>query len=67
MLPAWRPGCGQGRDGLGMAEVELFVRDLAPGREAHPGHSSTGIRVRSIRDVTPVAHNGCRPPKKRRV
>ena len=53
---------------LGMAEVELFVKGPGPGREAAiRAIQSTGIRVRSIRDVTPVAHNGCRPPKKRRV
>ena len=53
---------------LGMAEVELFVKGPGPGREAAiRAIQSTGIRVRSIKDVTPVAHNGCRPPKKRRV
>jgi small subunit ribosomal protein S11 len=53
---------------LGMSEVDLFIKGPGPGREAAiRAVQSTGIKVRSIRDVTPVAHNGCRPPKKRRV
>ena len=53
---------------MGMAEVELFVKGPGPGREAAiRAIQSTGLRVRVIRDVTPVPHNGCRPPKKRRV
>ncbi len=53
---------------LGMSEVELFIKGPGPGREAAiRAIQSTGIKVRQIRDVTPVAHNGCRPPKKRRV
>jgi small subunit ribosomal protein S11 len=53
---------------LGMTEVELFIKGPGPGREAAiRAIQSTGIKVRLIRDVTPVAHNGCRPPKKRRV
>ena len=53
---------------LGMTEVDLFIKGPGPGREAAiRAIQSTGIKVRTIRDVTPVAHNGCRPPKKRRV
>jgi small subunit ribosomal protein S11 len=53
---------------LGMSEVELYIKGPGPGREAAiRAIQSTGIKVRLIRDVTPVAHNGCRPPKKRRV
>jgi len=53
---------------LGMQEIELFVNGPGPGREAAiRAIQGMGIRVRSIRDVTPVPHNGCRPPKKRRV
>jgi len=53
---------------LGMTEVDLYVKGPGPGREAAiRALQSAGLRVRSIRDVTPVAHNGCRPPKKRRV
>jgi small subunit ribosomal protein S11 len=53
---------------LGMAEVELFIKGPGPGREsAIRAIQSAGLRVRSINDVTPIPHNGCRPPKKRRV
>lgn len=53
---------------LGMSEVELFVKGPGPGREAAiRAIQSAGLKVRSINDVTPVPHNGCRPPKRRRV
>ncbi|MBI3763926.1 MAG: 30S ribosomal protein S11 [Chloroflexi bacterium] len=53
---------------MGMQEVEIFVRGPGPGREAAiRAIQSTGVRVRSINDITPIPHNGCRPPKKRRV
>ncbi len=53
---------------LGLQEVELFVKGPGPGREnAIRAVQSLGLRVRSISDITPVPHNGCRPPKKRRV
>jgi small subunit ribosomal protein S11 len=53
---------------MGMQEVEIFVKGPGPGREAAiRAIQSTGIRVRAINDVTPIPHNGCRPPKKRRV
>ncbi len=53
---------------LGVQEVDLIVKGPGPGREsAIRSMQSIGIRVRSISDVTPVPHNGCRPPKKRRV
>jgi small subunit ribosomal protein S11 len=53
---------------MGMQEVELFINGPGPGREAAiRAIQGMGLRVRSIRDVTPVPHNGCRPPKKRRV
>lgn len=53
---------------LGMAEVDVFVKGPGPGREAAiRAVQSTGIKVRAITDVTPIPHNGCRPPKKRRV
>jgi small subunit ribosomal protein S11 len=53
---------------LGMQEAELIVKGPGPGREsAIRAVQSMGIKVRSISDITPVAHNGCRPPKKRRV
>lgn len=52
----------------GMKEVDVFVKGPGPGREsAIRAIQSSGLKVRSISDVTPVAHNGCRPPKRRRV
>jgi len=53
---------------MGMREVDVFVKGPGPGREAALRTiQATGIRVRSITDVTPLPHNGCRPPKKRRI
>jgi small subunit ribosomal protein S11 len=52
----------------GMREVDIFVKGPGPGREASiRALQGAGLRVRSITDVTPIPHNGCRPPKKRRV
>ncbi len=52
----------------GMQEVEVIVKGPGPGREAAiRAIQASGLRVRSIADITPVPHNGCRPPKKRRV
>src|SRR5512136_512448 len=53
---------------IGIQEVDLFVKGPGPGREsAIRAVQSMGLKVKSISDLTPVAHNGCRPPKKRRV
>lgn len=53
---------------MGLQEVDLIVKGPGPGREsAIRAVQSMGIKVRSIADKTPVPHNGCRPPKKRRV
>lgn len=53
---------------LGLQEVDVLVKGPGPGREAAiRAIQASGVRVRSITDVTPVPHNGCRPPKKRRV
>ena len=53
---------------LGMKEAELFVKGPGPGREsAIRAVQSFDIKLKSISEVTPVPHNGCRPPKKRRV
>jgi small subunit ribosomal protein S11 len=53
---------------MGLQEVDLIVKGPGPGREnAIRAVQSMGLKVRSIADVTPVPHNGCRPPKKRRV
>ena len=52
----------------GLRQVDAFVRGPGAGREAAiRSLQSAGILVTSIRDVTPVPHNGCRPPKRRRV
>ncbi len=54
--------------GMGVQEVDLIVKGPGPGREsAIRAVQAMGVKVRSISDITPVAHNGCRPPKKRRV
>ena len=52
----------------GLRQVEVFVRGPGSGREAAiRSLQAIGIMVTGIRDVTPIPHNGCRPPKKRRV
>ena len=52
----------------GMKEVDIFVKGPGPGREAAiRSIQASGLKVRSITDVTPIPHNGVRPPKKRRV
>jgi small subunit ribosomal protein S11 len=53
---------------MGVQEVDLIVKGPGPGREsAIRAVQTMGVKVRSIADITPVPHNGCRPPKKRRV
>jgi small subunit ribosomal protein S11 len=53
---------------LGVRDLDIFIKGPGPGREAAVrALQAAGMRVRSISDVTPVPHNGCRPPKKRRV
>lgn len=53
---------------MGVQEVDMIVKGPGPGREsAIRAIQSVGVKVRSISDITPVPHNGCRPPKKRRV
>lgn len=52
----------------GVQEIDVFVKGPGPGREAAiRALQAAGLRVRSISDVTPIPHNGCRPRKKRRV
>lgn len=54
--------------GSGMQEVDVFIKGPGPGREAAiRAIQGSGLKVRSITDVTPVPHNGVRPPKRRRV
>jgi small subunit ribosomal protein S11 len=53
---------------MGVQEVDVIVKGPGPGREnAIRAVQALGMKVRSISDITPVPHNGCRPPKKRRV
>lgn len=53
---------------LGMKEVEVRIKGPGAGREsAVRGIVAAGLEVNSIKDTTPVPHNGCRPPKRRRV
>jgi small subunit ribosomal protein S11 len=52
----------------GMKNVEVWVKGPGPGREsAVRALNNIGLKVTNIADVTPIPHNGCRPPKKRRV
>ncbi len=52
----------------GLQEVEIWVKGPGAGREsALRAIISSGVKVNSIRDVTPIPHNGCRPPARRRV
>ncbi len=52
----------------GMKTVEVFVKGPGAGREsAIRALQTAGLEVNSIKDVTPIPHNGCRPPKRRRV
>ncbi len=52
----------------GMKQVDVFVKGPGSGREsAIRALQSAGLKVNLIRDVTPIPHNGCRPPKRRRV
>ena len=51
----------------GMRKVEVYVKGLGPGREtAIRSLQSAGLEITSISDVTPIPHNGCRPPKRPR-
>ena len=52
----------------GLRQVEVFVKGPGSGREAAiRALQAAGLEVNSIKDVTPIPHNGCRPPKRRRV
>ena len=55
-------------EGCGLKTVEVYVKGPGQGREAAiRALQSAGLEVVSIKDVTPIPHNGCRPPKRRRV
>jgi small subunit ribosomal protein S11 len=52
----------------GVRSVDITVKGPGPGREsAIRAVAAAGLEIKSIRDVTPIPHNGCRPPKRRRV
>ncbi|MDW7694983.1 30S ribosomal protein S11 [Flammeovirgaceae bacterium SG7u.111] len=60
--------CAKVAHDLGLRKVEVFVKGPGSGREsAIRTLQNSGIEVTAIRDVTPLPHNGCRPPKRRRV
>jgi small subunit ribosomal protein S11 len=53
---------------VGMQEIDVIVKGPGPGREsAIRSLQAAGLQVNQIKDVTPIPHNGCRPPKRRRV
>ncbi len=60
--------CAKKAYDLGLRRVEVFVKGTGSGREsAIRGVAGVGIEVSKITDITPLPHNGCRPPKRRRV
>jgi small subunit ribosomal protein S11 len=59
---------GEAAKEIGMQNLEVFIKGPGPGREsAVRALNAIGLKISNITDVTPVPHNGCRPPKKRRV
>jgi len=59
--------CGRAAYDMGMRQVEVRVKGLGPGREtAIRSLQTAGLEVTEITDVTPIPHNGCRPPKRPR-
>ena len=59
--------CGKAAFDMGMRKVEVYVKGLGPGREtAIRSLQTAGLEVTAINDVTPIPHNGCRPPKRPR-
>jgi small subunit ribosomal protein S11 len=60
--------CAERASKFGVRELEVRVKGPGSGREsAITGLQASGITIKAIEDVTPLPHNGCRPPKKRRV
>ncbi len=60
--------CARAALDLGMKKVEVWIKGPGPGREAAiRSLQSAGLIIMAIKDVTPIPHNGCRPPKRRRV
>jgi small subunit ribosomal protein S11 len=59
---------GKAAQECGLKNIEVFVKGPGPGREsAIRALNAAGFKITNITDVTPIPHNGCRPPKKRRV
>ena len=59
---------GKAAADMGMKKVEVYVKGLGSGREtAIRSLQTAGLEITTISDVTPIPHNGCRPPKRRRV
>ena len=59
---------GQAAQEMGMKNLEVMVKGPGPGRDsAVRALNAIGVKISRIDDVTPIPHNGCRPPKKRRV
>ena len=60
--------CGKTAYDAGLRKVDVFVKGPGSGRDSAIRNLQTvGIEVNSIMDITPLPHNGCRPPKRRRV
>ncbi|MDR1378526.1 MAG: 30S ribosomal protein S11 [Synergistaceae bacterium] len=58
----------KGAQDVGIQEIDVIVRGPGPGREsAIRSLQAAGLQVNQIKDTTPIPHNGCRPPKRRRV
>lgn len=60
--------CAKEAMDLGLKKIEVLIKGVGSGRDAAVRSlNTTGLEVTSIMDITPLPHNGCRPPKKRRV
>ncbi|MEK9777973.1 MAG: 30S ribosomal protein S11 [Methylophilaceae bacterium] len=59
---------GKAAQELGVTNIEVRIKGPGPGRESSVrALNALGLKITAIQDVTPVPHNGCRPPKKRRI
>ena len=60
--------CARRGTDMGLRQIDVYIRGPGAGREAASRSlQGAGLVISSIRDVTPIPHNGCRPPKRRRV